>query len=237
MSINKQIINLYRADIKNPGDFFSPPTRYINFNNYNTMYFDFLKLPEKKQYECDMIIIGGGGLFGDEKWLNLFNIWLERIKYKYCIAWGVGIDKHIENNIIFKKFDLIGCRSKNTIYRYVPCASCLHPIFDKYKKVTGNNESRISHIKRIIPNSISTNYNSLENNIKIIANSNKIITTSYHIWYWAKLLNKKVEIYQSKNFKKPLAEKMFTLPTDVTLDNSRELNFSLAKDVASLIKK
>ena len=233
---NKKIINLYRADIKNPGDFFSPPTRYINFNNYKTTYYDFLKLPERNEYACKMLIIGGGGLFGDDKWCEKFNFWLEKIKFDLCIAWGVGIDKNFENNNIFKKFNLIGCRSKNTIFNYVPCASCLHPIFDKFKNISGDKESRISHIKRMIPNSVSTNYNSLENNIEIIANSKKIITTSYHIWYWAKLLNKKVEIYQSKNFQKPLAEKMFTLPSDVTLDNSRKLNLSFARSVSSLLK-
>ena len=33
-----------------------------------------------------------------------------------------------------KKFDLIGCRQENTIFEYVPCASCMHSIFDKYKE-------------------------------------------------------------------------------------------------------
>ena len=163
-------------------------------------------------------------------------IWLNKIQSKYCVAWGVHIDKKFENLDLFNRFDLIGCRSKKSIYQYVPCASCLHPIFEKYKNVTGSGEVRISHFKRMIPKSVSINLNQIEKNVHLIANSKKVITTSYHIWYWAKLLNKDVEIYDDENFDKPLTEKMYTLPKEINYSTAKKLNISFAKQVLKLLK-
>ena len=128
-------------------------------------------------------------------------------------------------------------QTRNTIFEYVPCASCMHSIFDKYKDTSGNGEVKISHFKRLIPNSDSTNIDNFEENIFRIANSKKVITTSYHIWYWSKLLNKEVEIYESTSFRKPLHEKMYNLPLNINIEEARNNNNLFSDKVNNIWKK
>lgn len=227
------IFNIFRADKKNHGDWLSPPMRYVKFKNYETKFFDFIA-PPINSIECDVLIIGGGGLISTKLWYDLMNCWLKKVKAKYNILWGVGIDTEFQNISLKNKFNLIGARQKTNLFDFVPCASCLHPFFYKLKKVEGEGEIKISHFKRPIPNSKFTNLEDFRINIERIQSSEKVITTSYHIYYWAKLLGKKVEIYNSTNFIKPLAEKMFDLP-DFNLNESRALNISFFKKVESLI--
>lgn len=227
------ILNIFRADKKNHGDWLSPPMRYVKFSNYETKFYDFIA-PPISSIECDVLIIGGGGLISTKQWYALMNYWVKTVKAKYYILWGVGIDREFQSMNLKQKFNLIGARQKTNYFDFIPCASCLHPFFNELRKVEGHGEIKISHFKRIIPNSKFTNLEDFRVNIERIQNSEKVITTSYHIYYWAKLLGKQVEIYNSTNFIKPLAEKMFTLP-DFNLDESRALNISFFKKVECLI--
>ena len=229
----KLIFNVFRADKKNAGDWLSPPMRYVKFKNYDTKFFDFIAPPINSN-ECDVLIIGGGGLISTKLWYELMNCWLNKINAKYYILWGVGIDSEFQNISLKNKFNLIGARQKTNLFDFVPCASCLHPFFNELKRVEGRGEIKISHYKRPIPHSKFTNLEEFRTNIERIQRAEKVITTSYHIYYWAKLLGKKVEIYNSPNFIKPLAEKMFTLP-DFNLNESRVLNISFMKKVERLI--
>ncbi len=226
----KKIINVHRYDKKNAGDMASAPMRYFKYYGYENYFLDFLK-PPKEIVECDILIIGGGGLISTKVWFDLLYIWINKIKAKKYILWGVGIDKEYQLKELYNDFNLIGCRQENTIFTYIPCASCMLKIFDKHINKSGKGEVRISHYKRMIPKSESTNIDKFEDNIYKISISEKVITTSYHIWYWAKLLDKKVEIYHSKNFEKPLAEKMYYLQTDLTLESARNINIKYANEI------
>ncbi len=232
----KKIINTFRADATNAGDWYSAPLKYFDFFNYNKEYYDFLDPPRNK-IQSDVLIVGGGGLVATEEWFNLLIYWRNIVNAKIYVLWGIGIDKEYQNSKLLKLFDLVGIRQKGTIFDFVPCASCLHPIFDKHIDNKGTGDVIISHWKRIIPNSNFTNHDPFEENIKRISSATKVITTSYHIWYWAKLLKKNVIIYNSNNFKKPLAQKMFTLPDKINIDDCRSININFAKKITNLIKE
>ena len=138
-----RILNVFRLDERNSGDWLSPPTRYFNFENSEVKYLDYVQIPGKK-IKADLLIIGGGGLISaggkKRKWAPFLDNWLNIVDAKSYILWGVGIDKEYQTEDFNKKFDLIGCRQENTIFEYVPCASCMHSIFDKYKDTSGNGE-------------------------------------------------------------------------------------------------
>mgnify|MGYP001057532258 CR=1 FL=1 len=99
-----------------------------------------------------------------------------------------------------KDFDLIGVRDYMQGYEWVPCASCMHPAFDKQYEVT-NKIIWFEHKKQLIkggdfgnipiPRVINSGQN-FEQTIALLGSAEIVVTNSYHGVYWATLLNKKV---------------------------------------------
>jgi polysaccharide pyruvyl transferase WcaK-like protein len=83
---------------------------------------------------------------------------------------------------------------------YVPCVSCLHPIFDQKFTIT-NEVGIVFHKDTLRKENItkkyqdfatSSNTTNLEELIQFIGSADNIITDSYHTMYWAMLMKKKV---------------------------------------------
>ena len=110
-----RILNVFRLDERNSGDWLSPPTKYFNFENSEVKYLDYVQIPGKK-IKADLLIIGGGGLISaggkKRKWAPFLDNWLNIVDAKSYILWGVGIDKEYQTEDFNKKFDLIGCRQE-----------------------------------------------------------------------------------------------------------------------------
>ena len=107
----------------------------------------------------------------------------------------------ILNKNYLQKFDIQGHRDFGMEFNYdwVPCASCLHPFFQKYKKILSNKKigafynSKIFNIRGLDKEDyISNDGYDLESKLKFISNYEFIITNSYYGTYWAQLLNRKV---------------------------------------------
>ena len=79
----KKIINVHRYDKKNAGDMASAPMRYFKYYGYENYFLDFLK-PPKEIVECDILIIGGGGLISTKVWFDLLYIW--KSVCLHCVA-------------------------------------------------------------------------------------------------------------------------------------------------------
>lgn len=197
---------VHRIDQNNPGDYWSCPSHYFNFKN--TQHLD---MSEIKGYKTkNKIIFGGGGLLGRITWDNSVR---DLVNNNNVILWGAGQNVYGQKKkgdmvgVLIKSqlpsyitdFEAIGLRDYDLGYNWVPCASCLHPVFAKAIKVKPKDEILgIEHnkIKLRSDNFKTINHaitlDQFEEFILTIANYNCVITNTYHGAYWSLLLGKKV---------------------------------------------
>lgn len=245
------IVEFYRMDANNPGDWYCNPARYF-FPTTETKKIDIDHVKKTTWHQHDTIIVGGGGLIGnpnfeplmnrivihpDEqvfndilevklknvsrenkvqvtKWreevqkitVNLFNTIDKSIGPR--ILWGAGLNSK-DNSVDsydaeypawLNRFHLVGVRDWDTGYRWVPCASCMHPGFDKEYEIK-NEFVWFEHKKRLIdnkwfdtlpsPRMLNTGQN-LEQILEFLGSAETVVTNSYHGVYWATLLKRKV---------------------------------------------
>ena len=156
---------------------------------------------------------------------------------------------------IDSRYDLVGVRDWGTIYRWVPCASCMHPIFGAArlqapkKRLIVIDHPMFFKINTSRPIKSSNLNKSFENIISILADAEVVITSSYHAAYWAILLGRRVVVvpWSTKflRFRWPVqfafdldgvsnaVKSSATFPD--ALEEARNANISFARDVSSLI--
>ncbi|MFT5863057.1 MAG: hypothetical protein ACI828_001712, partial [Flavobacteriales bacterium] len=144
---NNGVVNIHRLDTHNVGDFYCAPHHYFHELTDKSLDIFAYKRAEKevRQHFVESVsnnglIIGGGGLLNRNGFANQMNMF-EKLgaKGKKVVLWGVGhnskeketYDKVTKYNIDVAKFGLVGTRDKSMPGEYVPCVSCLHPIFDE----------------------------------------------------------------------------------------------------------
>ena len=208
-----------RKEKTNPGDWWSTPKHY--FDSFkNDDWIDIFDLDKINLSGYDQIIVGGGGLLYNNNF-EKFIIQLEHPKITHKVFyWGVGIntsfDKHatkkdIANSLhrfnhkikTFQKKQ-INIRDKQDLYNIVPCASCLHPIFDKKIEIERDfliiNHNKVQSFKKDgywqEKFNIDCINNSIENIVTEIKKSEIVYTQSYHGAYWSALCGKKTIIYR-----------------------------------------
>lgn len=244
--MTQKIVYLHRKDQNNPGDWWSSPHHY--FPNFKGQVIDMLDKPEF--IECDLLIVGGGGLFSTEDWMRKLWVWETRIKAKKKVIWGAGLDEEYFTHPIFNSFDHIGIRQTNTPFKFVPCVSCLNSLLDNPNDIKGTDIStmteeeklRLSYSgtldklivgsgngKRAIPGQHMSNFNKMNVVITQLKLHQEIITSSYHVYYWGRLLDKNTEIDYKSRYRKPLGEKFYNIPGGIDLKWYRELNMDFAK--------
>lgn len=162
------------------------------------------------------LIVGGGGLLF-KTFLGSFNA-MEELKAVFngkWIAWGVGQqiysspsktgesllenldkDKHKFDYLSYlKNFDMIGIRDTGFNYDWLPCASCMHPSFDKKREIKHDvvvfshrkYQVKIGNLPRMTHDT-----QNLEKVLDFLGSGETIITSSYHGAYWGTLLGRKV---------------------------------------------
>lgn len=215
---NHSVVNIHRIDTRNIGDFYSAPHHYFDqLKDTSLDIFDYKNENEQRRSAfveriCDSsVIVGGGGLLnrgGFKRQMKLFESLTQ--KNKKIVLWGIGHnDKEPSNfgkvrsyNVDVSKFGLVGTRDYNMPGEWVPCVSCMHPIFDEnfqedqevgivYHKDTLKKPLLLKKFKDYPSTSNTTN---LEELIHFLGKSGTIITDSYHAMYWAMLLGKKVVV-------------------------------------------
>ena len=203
------MINIFRADKTNAGDWWSPPIRYFKFKNAKAI--DILNCHQLPNDES-IFIVGGGGL-GRPFFQNHLN-WLKRQERRYrLISWGAGCDT-VENRVgttdavddpiggYFNDFDDNGLRifPESQIHRWVPCSSCMWKGFDSFRSAQPAEQFGLYEHKRVSISSpellgypkITNDGDSIEQKLAFMSRFETIITNSYHGVYWATLLNRKV---------------------------------------------
>jgi hypothetical protein len=261
---NIDIVNLHRYDPTNIGDFYCGVHHYFDeLKGKHLDIFDY-KRDEAirdnwfEKITKNSLIIGGGGLLNREGFdlqMKLFEQLGE--KGKKTVLWGLGHNtkekstygKISKYNIDTSKFGLVGVRDYGMKEDWVPCVSCLHPIFNEKHEVK-NEIGMIFHKKTLNDKSVlkkfeqfpSTANNAVfEDVIKFIGKTDTILTDSYHAMYWSLMLGKKVMVFPNSskfyNFKyQPVISSFSNFEADLkkvqsysgVLEDCRETNLKFA---------
>lgn len=177
----------------NIGDLMCAPYHYFNFADAQS--FDLSdEIPP-----CDAVIYGGGAI---EPKLRTERI-QDGVQAARKIAWGIGTSRRgkTTHGPLLDDLDLCGVRElgrevgvKNAFY--VPCVSCMSPLFDKTFPIT-QEVVFYTHGVFSLPDTgeapRATNRSAtLEEALRFIASGETVVTNSFHGTYWATLLGRKV---------------------------------------------
>jgi hypothetical protein len=179
-------------------------------------YFD---LPNTKLYDLSedgfrlgKVTIVSKGLLNTDEHLH----YVKAAGITKFVIWGHGREQHCVESAVYdyqlpawlRKCALVGLRDWNTPYRWVPCASCMHTIFDEPIVAPIRHFSAISYHKQLLPACITDHMPSIHNCtydfrwfIRHIRACEVLITNSYHAAYWATLLQRRVVIIEPHDVK------------------------------------
>ncbi|MDR2776839.1 MAG: polysaccharide pyruvyl transferase family protein [Puniceicoccales bacterium] len=200
MSNVQKIHFINRVEEYNAGDLACSPLNYFFdfFKSYNIIRHDIDHVKWTEISANDVVIIGGSGM------LYVTESFQKNIGKLYeinpnVIAWSVGFNTHYDRPIScpldIAKFKLIGIRDHNhpSSLPYLPCVSCLAKELEK-KMPIGRKIGVIEHatfpINEFTYEKISNAYN-FQTITDFIASSEVVLSNSYHIIYWATLMEKK----------------------------------------------
>jgi hypothetical protein len=191
--------------------------RWINPNNIGDMvcspvdYFPSLRkfrpvsIKDCKSTEMcrgKTVLLGGGGLLGND-WFepavrNVIGAAGVRL-----ICWGAGLNAYLKRESdppdYLNAFGLVGIRDYGVGYEWVPCASCMSPLFDRDYEVRHEvaiyDHPRLGKIGKVsgVP-FLDNRQPDLEKAIGFLGSAETVVTSSYHGAYWATLLNRRVVI-------------------------------------------
>jgi len=200
MHIVQKIHFIRRVDMNNTGDRQCCPLSYYYdfFKDYNILAHDIEHIKWREISAHDIVIIGGGGLLCSDSFINNINLVLDRCPN--VIGWGIGFNRHydttLKTSVNTDKFKLLGIRDYNLLpgAAWVPCVSCKGLYFEEpgaIKRKIGI----IEHTSFKTPQDLSyekmDNSENFETLVDFINSSEVILSTSYHMIYWAILLGKK----------------------------------------------
>ena len=263
---NNDVVNIHRYDPTNIGDFYCGVHHYFDqLKGKQLDIFDYKREDQAirdnwfEKITQNSIIIGGGGLLNREGFdlqMKLFEQLGE--KGKKTVRWGLGHNakekstygKISKYNVDTSKFGLVGVRDYGMKEEWVPCASCLHPIFDEKHEVK-NEIGMIFHKKTLNDKRILKkfeNFPSTANNavfedvVQFIGETDTILTDSYHAMYWSLMLGKKVMVFPNSskfyNFKyQPVISSFSNFENDLKkvqsysgiLEDCRETNLKFSE--------
>lgn len=202
---------VHRIDGTNVGDLFCAP--YLYMNVFSGPIFDILDSSMDVSGE-KVVIVGGGGL-GRKFFAKQLNKLKTPARTYKLIAWGVGADTVVDKtgasldpageydlfSDFFEGFDEVGIRSwsMDQRYRWVPCVSAMHELFDQYRekkpsRLIGYYQHKHSRFRaRGKEGDIITNNGSdIKAKLAFLADHEYIVSNTYHGVYWATLLGRKV---------------------------------------------
>ena len=183
-------------DMPNVGDANCSPLQYLLNGQMLKINSDLSHLKSD-----DVLIVGGGAVISPMRKYST-----KAVK----IAWGVGNTNRNTKTVWHNPngFALYGCRDDVGVGDYVPCVSCLSPLFDKYREQNPEHDAVVYGHKLVSPlkgeHYLDNSCMDFERVIKFLASGEKIITSSYHGMYWGLLLGRKVSV-------KPFGAKFYHL--------------------------
>jgi hypothetical protein len=242
------------------GDMAASPLNYFFdfFKSYNILRHDIDHIKWMEISAYDIVIIGGSGMLYVTESFQTNIAKLYEINPN-VIAWSVGFNTHYGRPISYPldmtKFKLIGIRDYQhpSSLPYLPCVSCLAKELKKkmpIRREVGIIEHATFPIDGFTHEKISNAY-SFQTITDFIASSEVILSTSYHVIYWATLMGKRTvcinpfstkfeyfkykPVFYSGNPKADIAK---TVVYEGCLEEAIELNnlfFNRVKEIVSSI--
>lgn len=146
------------------------------------------------QLSPSLTIFGGGAITRNTKRVLRKN---KKIRRSIKVAWGIGHTRRGYDGFYdghdSTEFHLYGNRDyKSNHGEYVPCASCMHPAFDKEYKVKQDIVFFGHNKLHPFPHGQSNKILRIEDVLEYLGSADTIVTSSYHGVYWGLLLGRKV---------------------------------------------
>lgn len=189
------LLNLYRKCKHNIGDKVASVLNYFDLGS-NVQEDVWQITPDRLNY--DNILLGGGGLPVFDEAMKVLEPFAEKI-----ICWGIGCNEFSTgySKPVFQSWisrcKLVGVRDWGTPYEWVPCATCMSPLFDKtyeIKYAVGAYEHWEHKLKHEHEPKLKNSCESFEEVIEFLGSCETVVTNSYHGAYWATLLGRKAMV-------------------------------------------
>jgi len=247
------------SDVHNPGDYWCTPMHYWDeFKNCD--WIDIMNIDSVDLNSYDQIIVGGGGLLGN----NNFDPCIQQLlpHADRVWFWAPGINSNISNpkeitrrgfaklveNSRAKQYNLkgfdkdkIAVRDYNQSYNYLPCVTCMHPVFDDIESEIKQDYLILAHhkVKALLvqhrflsgKKRLLQPKTEIAKIVKEIKHSKYIVTNSYHGAYWSMLCNKPVVLIS------PWTNKFLFFKHQPTILTMNDLKLIELKKVAPVTTK
>lgn len=222
----RPVLFVNRMSDPNIGDRLSSPYLYFRRSYPNAVHRE-IEIPRgrrmgrvKRQVlkrirdAAGLIVIGGGGLLGIDYFREDLAFWTAGPAP--TALWGAGHNAHDPQMVAqsfpdeshydqLVPFSAIGLRDWGPGFLWVPCASCMNPVFDR-KPEKGNGTLFIVHrdlrdnaeaVRKILvraetDHTVAFNDEDDASFFGKLAAARQVVTTSYHGAYWATLMQKPV---------------------------------------------
>ena len=231
-----EVSNLFHCDANNIGDQMCGPGQYLWPDACRNLPL----VPVRKR--LGNTNVGGGQIFSQ---LSTILASIHRINpAARVIGWGIGLPPAgVRDEIVrevTKSFALFGTRNytRREHLSFVPCASCLSPLFDQ---VAQPKHEVVFYLHRrkgapIVPPAdvpVMTNaMRPFQDVVDFIAAGEVLVTSSYHGVYWAQLLGRRVICLPYNNKFETFQHR----PTMAEVDNWRE-KMTLASQTVPLLEE
>lgn len=181
-----------RPNTKNLGDLHSGWSLY--FDSHSPV-FDIIKGPLPDPGEFGTVVIGGGLL----PFRDVYQDWFKKNKSmgtsgSKVVAWGVGSNDgtlSADGYALFSQRENVG--------NWAPCPSCMSTLIDRYRNtppiwdVVFYQNDGLEDMGSVGPR-LGNHHHSFEDAIRFLSSGDCVVTTSYHGYYWATLLGRKVVV-------------------------------------------
>jgi hypothetical protein len=219
---SRSIYNLHHLGNRNIGDRACVPLTYFRHLATPRMRLIDLSLTDARvsSLRDEFVVLGGGGLLNPWCWYEVIQPLLDR--GNKVIGWGIGhhhddVPQHAYAKVApsdwrtsvsryrdsypVEKFWICGLRDYAQPGEYVPCSSCMSPLFDRTYPIT-NDVVIYQHatLEPIAVPGLPTIPNvgeaSLAEVLAFLGSGHHVLTNSYHGLYWSILLGRKALLYE-----------------------------------------
>lgn len=224
------VLNLHRMQTENVGDLVCAPYLYfpeiLGTDAREILSFHQGTEPDRPSRivfneafaAARTIVFGGGGLLEIDFFAPALAYMAEKkLPHHRYVIWGAGHNnwaiadwRKMRQPLTFDTalFDLAGVRDFDQGRTWVPCVSCMSPLFDRHYPVrreiglyVHSGTVKNPAFRSRLPEGIDMIDNSsrLEDAIRFMAESELVLTDSFHGAYWATLLGRKVVGFPSSS--------------------------------------
>lgn len=243
------IINFHISNTDNAGDLQSALSKYFDIDNMITA-----NLMDFSNYNAGSDVIFGGGMLLKRIRENKILDYFSGIK----VGWGIGDKRKIYEYDYASKFDILGTRDYGVGIEYVPCPSCLSPLFDNIKEPTREvvyyqnaTHGKLSDKPSLGDNLLLSNNARFHDIIDYLSSGETIVSSSYHGVYWGMLMGRKVIAipfnYKFHRFKYPVPLESLDSITNAKiraapsysayLEECRSLNIEFSRKVSDILNR